>query len=330
MTTQLLDQLTSSFAELYAGTYLQDTRPDVIISTTPGLPMLFTGDALARILRVPHVAEVRDAWPDLIWESTLIQQATRGIVPRSIVQACERRLLPALFYRCLQRAVATIVTTSSFQQRYKQRGIEDVHVLRNMANVGLNQHSNSVRARSQAGEDPFNLLYVGTVGRSQGLQYVIQAVKQVPGVELRIVGDGAEKSQLCEAASGNDRITFFPQTVGKELDNHWKWANSGLVSLSKSKSNQVTVPSKLYDIMARGKHVTGVVAGEAAEIINVAHAGHTAEPGDSDSIAELLVRLSAGELPAESSEQSVKWVNENASPAIVGQKLETLLCGVVS
>ena len=68
MARQMLDQTVSATGAMSAviDRLRGRMKPDVIVSTTPALPFLLAGDALSRLLRVPHVAEVRDAWLDLI------------------------------------------------------------------------------------------------------------------------------------------------------------------------------------------------------------------------------------------------------------------------
>ena len=82
MARQLLDQTVSATGAMSAVIDRLRGRmlPDVIVSTTPALPFLLAGDTLSRLLRVPHVAEVRDAWPDLISEMNLVTTADRKSV----------------------------------------------------------------------------------------------------------------------------------------------------------------------------------------------------------------------------------------------------------
>lgn len=315
---QMLDQTISSLAEVFATTYMRSRKPDVVISTTPGLPMLFAGHLASRILGAPHIAEVRDVWPDLIWQTRLVESATRNLLPTRVSSALERKIIPHCLIRAQKHADAVIVTTSAFKRVSEERGMRNVHLIRNVAEPHfLRPH------RKEKGT--FNLLYVGTVGRSQGLDHVIAAVREVPHVTLRIVGDGAAKEWLQEQATGARNIHFYPQTVGTPLEKHWDWAHSGLVTLAPLPAFEMTVPSKLYGIMARGKHVTGVLAGEAASIVASAHAGVTSPPGDAQAIKGLLNELVEQENLDHDVHKTQKWVAENVSPESTGKRLERVL-----
>lgn len=308
---QMIDQTVSSVAMTAVGAAMRRVRPDVVISTTPGLPMPFAGEVVSRTLGVPHVAEVRDAWPDLIADSGLVRKATGGRLPGAVVDALERRVLPSAFETVLRRADAVVTTTAGFSGRLRSRGVDPVVTIRNTSEVVSTRPAAHQR---HAGKD-LHVLYVGTVGRSQGLETAIRATAHVAGVRLRIVGAGAQWDSLRElAADLTDRVEFFPQTTGAGLEQHWAWAHTGLVSLADVPSYEVTVPSKLVSVMARRVHVTGVLAGEAAQILRDSGAGHSALPGDDDGLRRLLADLRDDPESTRADERPVDWLRDHASP----------------
>ncbi|MBM7816255.1 glycosyltransferase involved in cell wall biosynthesis [Brevibacterium paucivorans] len=318
MVVQMLDQAISSLAEAFATTYMCRRKPDVVISTTPGLPMLFAGELASRILGVPHIAEVRDAWPDLIWQTRLVEGATKSLLPKPISSVLERKLIPQLLIRAQKQADAVIVTTKAFKRVSEERGMNNVHLIRNVAEP----RPSPSRPKKKGA---LNLLYVGTVGRSQGLEHVVDAVRDTPHVTLRVVGDGAAKEQLKKQAAGAMNIQFYPQTVGEQLEEHWNWADSGLVTLAPLQAFEMTVPSKLYGVMARGKHVTGVLGGEAASIVANSQAGDISTPGNSQVLKALLNALAEKQELGNNIGHTQKWVSENASPESAGRRLERVL-----
>ena len=318
MAVQMLDQAISSLAEVFVTTYMRSHKPDVVISTTPGLPMLFAGEVASRTLRVPHIAEVRDAWPDLIWQTRLVESATKSLLPKRVSGALERKIIPQLLIRAKKEADAVIVTTKAFKRVSEGRGLSHVHLIRNVAEP----HATHSRPKQKG---TLNLLYVGTVGRSQGLEHVVDAVRDVPQVTLRVVGDGAAKEHLEQQATGVGNIHFYPQTVGGELEDHWNWADSGLVTLAPLPAFEMTVPSKLYGVMARGKHVTGVLGGEAASIVENSQAGDISVPGDAQALRALLTDLAEQQKLSHNMGHTHKWVSENASPESAGKRLERVL-----
>lgn len=322
MARQILDQAVAAFGAVSTSlrTMRGANRPDVIISTTPGLPTLLAGDFLSRVLGVPHVAEVRDAWPDLIHELSLVSAAGGRLLPSRIAGALERSVLPNVLTRAQQRAQAVVVTTSAFQKQLLQRGIK-AEVVRS----GVSRSEAEASTHSSKGSHSgFHLLYVGTVGRSQDLSCAIEASVRVPGLTLRIVGHGADKPALERLAERlHAPVEFYDQAIGAALVDHWSWADAGLVSLGDVPAHLRTVPSKLYSLMVRKVPVLGIVDGEAAAIIEQNQAGITARPGDVGSIAEAMKDMS--EQTAGTGENARRWVLENASAEVMGKQYEAII-----
>jgi len=333
MVGQLLDQSVSSLFALRVAAGMRSAKPDVVISTTPGLPMLFTGDVVAQMLGVPHIAEVRDAWPDLIGDSHLIRAATRDLLPEPVNDYFERTALPAAFHGVLRRAAHIVVTSEGFAARLRSAGHEAVTVVRNTAMP----YRPSKQLRDRAEGEDLRLLYVGTVGRSQGLEALVRAIGDVSGVQLKIVGAGAAHRKLQRSAaevmtmSGGltvePPIQFLPQTTGEELESLWRWADSGVVSLTALPAFEYTIPSKLYTLMARGIHVTGILSGEAASIVTASGAGHTVVPGDDKGLRTLLSEMRDGHVNLTPDSRAQDWLADHAAPAAALQRYLYVLEG---
>ncbi|MGO2862710.1 MAG: glycosyltransferase family 4 protein [Brevibacterium sp.] len=349
MARQLLDQTVSATGAMSAvvDRLRGKMKPDVIVSTTPALPFLLAGDALSRMLRVPHVAEVRDAWPDLISEMNLVTGALGRYLPNALTETLEHRFLPDLLTRAQRRAAVVVVTTDGFKHRLEQRGVT-AEVVRSGVSPAELEGASGLTATGAIpviapAEEPskhsgLNLLYVGTVGRSQDLSTSIRALARTEGVRLRIVGGGVDAEALKDDAEINEvPVEFYPQHAGAELAAHWEWADAGLVSLSPLDSYECTVPSKLYSLMARRIPVLGVVAGEAAEIITGTAAGEVASPGDVDAVAAAMTvmrdRIESGDAfgqNAPSGMEPREWVIRHASAAAMGYGYDRILQRVVS
>lgn len=359
MARQMLDQAVSAAGAMSAviDRLRGRMRPDVVVSTTPALPFLLAGDTLSRLLKVPHVAEVRDAWPDLISEMNLVTGALGKYLPGAVTRTIEHRLLPDLFTRAQRRAAVVVVTTDGFRRRLEGRGVIAEVVRSGVSPAELEgasgltatgalpviapavENLSGPSAPKMAGDrQGLNLLYVGTVGRSQDLSTSIRALARTEGVRLRIVGDGVDTEALMAvAAEEGAPVEFFAQHAGAELAAHWKWADAGLVSLSCLESYEYTVPSKLYSLMARQIPVLGVVAGEASDIITSTAAGMVARPGDVDSVAAAMTkmrqRIEAEEtfgIDDSAEKEPRDWVVRHASAAAMGHAYERILEQVVS
>lgn len=290
--------------------------PDIIVSSVPGPATVAAGDFLAVRWRVPHAIEFRDAWPDLLYQSTLSPRLSR-------------RLGQWLTDR--QRAAdAVVCVTQTFAEVLVQRGVQASRI-RHIPNGIDVQRIPELPAPGKP-DRPLRLLYLGTHGVSQGLDNAIAALARLkPGlVQARFVGDGTEKRRLERLASHlGAPVHFSPPVTGPELWEMYQWADSCLVHLADWPPFRYTVPSKLYEVMAAGRHVTGVVEGEAARIIEEAEAGDVAPPGAPDKLASLLRMLAHNPGRAQVSCSPRKWVTCNANLPALGEAFSQLLEEVV-
>ncbi len=262
-------------------------RPDVMVVTIPGIPSIFAGGLLKRALRVPLVVEMRDAWPDLVEASGMLGtgRGRRGWRARAPTQ------IPSFLTQRQRRAAAVVTTTESFADVLRLRGVERVDVIRNGAALDEVPYLGP-----RQGEGPLRVAYVGTVGRAQGLHTAVEAAAELARrgtpIDLRIVGGGAELERLEHLSflSGAD-VDIRGRVPRAEVIDHYRWADSILVSLRDWEPMHWTVPSKLYESLATGRHVTGVVEGEAEHLITRNGAGHVSPPEDPGALADLWQRL---------------------------------------
>ncbi|MEO7752778.1 MAG: glycosyltransferase family 4 protein [Terracoccus sp.] len=318
-------------------------RPDVVVATVPSLPMLAAGAAVSRSLGVPLVVEMRDAWPDLLdvadeWTLTSpddvpAPQAERGAAGEVFVtrpplrpsapvarwHAGVRRGGTSLLHHVstsLQRSSdAVVTTTESFAQTLRDRGVEPVHVVRNGAHP-IAGWPGPLDATSP--DDPLRVLYAGTLGRAQGLTTVVKAAsiasRAGTRVEVRVVGAGAEEHLLRELARRLGAPVDVRGAVPRaELVDHYAWADSVIVALRPWRGLSLTVPSKLYEAMSLGLHVSASVTGEAAGIVQQTQAGDVCRPGDEEALAALWAELAEDRSRVIVGPAAAEWVREHAS-----------------
>ena len=72
-----------------------------------------------------------------------------------------------------------------------------------------------------------------------------------------------------------------------------KAADLCVVSLKDDPLFRITVPSKLQALLASGLPILGIVAGDAAQIIEGSGAGFVATPGDPESVSDAIRRAMA-------------------------------------
>lgn len=331
---RLADQIVSALDSTRTSwSRFRGERPDVVIATAPAIPTLGAGALVARTLRVPLVTEMRDAWPDLVavadqWDIAAPPAPSRmAALLRPPVIGAAGAAISVL----QRRSDAVVTTTESFAGALRSRGLSNVHVVRNGAH-GLPDYPVH-HPRTPDGE--LHVLYLGTVGRAQGLGTAIVAARRAHAlgarVRLRIVGAGAELAAVAEmAAKGDVPIEMLGHVPKSEVASHYRWADTVLVALRPWPALSLAVPSKLYEAMSIGIHITGAVAGETAEIIRDTGAGLTVPPGDADALAEAWAKLASdpGSLVVDG--RAREWTREHANNDLLAEHYLSILHDVVS
>ena len=320
---------------LGVGRFRGVNRPDVVLGSVPGLPTIPAALAVGRVLHRPVVVELRDAWPDLLLSAAQWSQAPD--CPSAVVQARRARrlhvvgrgarcLLPPLITRLEREAAAVVTTTDSFAQVLRSRGLRRVVTVRN---TGATVQAGRTGADRHRSDGVLKVLYLGTVGRAQGLGFAVRAahIAQRNGtpVVLRIVGDGAQLQEVATLARRlGAPVEIHPAVPWTEVDQHYAWADTALVSLQNWPAMSVTVPSKLYEIMSAGVHVCASVDGEARRIVEDAGCGDVTAPQDPQALASLW-----GALAADRSRLDVaggrRWLADHADAEAMTDRYESLL-----
>lgn len=302
-------------------------RPQVIVSTAPGLPSIVAGWVLSTVWRVPHVIEMRDAWPDLIHASGMLHDGRRTV-------SWQRRWATYVADRAItwfqRTADAVVTTTDAFADVLRSRGMERVVVIRNGAQV--DRVPDLSRPRDEPG---LHVAYVGTLGRSQGLDCAVRAVAAARAlgvhITLRLVGSGAAEDELRTLATSlGAPVEFAGRVPADEVVEHYVWADTILVSLRDWPPFAWTVPSKLYEALAVGRHISAAVAGEAAHLVSGTGAGDVVAPGDDAGLVQLWTRLSEDRDLLKTSANGRDWALENAAFDELAATLDSLLHEVVS
>ncbi|GEK79689.1 glycosyltransferase family 4 protein [Agrococcus baldri] len=316
--TRTLDHLVAAMDSYRRGVRLfraPGGRPDVIIATAPAMESLIAGRALARKFRVPLVAEMRDAWPDLVAH-------TPGLGSPATPTSAAKRRVHEFITRLQRHADVVVTTTTTFAKVLRARGISRVTVLRNGTDPARYE---VVPTRVRDGKFPLRVLYMGTIGRSQGLDRVIEAVARLHAtgiaIDAKLVGQGADVGRLRRL---NQRlggpVDILGQIEGAAVVEQYKWADSTIVSLRDWEPFAWTVPSKLYELMSAGKHITAIVSGESADLIRESRSGDIVEPGDIEALVALWRGIARDRTRLQVGDGGRRWITENASYDRIAQE----------
>jgi colanic acid biosynthesis glycosyl transferase WcaI len=266
-------------------------KGDILFLRTPplqlGVPALF-----ARVLRGARVlVNVQDIHPDLAIESGILKN------PAAI------RLAKALEKWVYGLADRIVVISDGFARNLRAKAVpaSKLAVLPNWVDAGFlrpGPKDNPVARRcGLAGR--FVVMYSGTISISsnRALEWALDAAALLAAdrdIVFAVVGEGLKKGSLMAraAALGLVNTVFLPFVPYAELPDLLASSDVLLVPLDKDKSD-LSVPSKLYTVLAAGRPVLGLASpgSEVATLLRENDCGVAALPDDPAGIAAAVRTL---------------------------------------
>lgn len=294
-------------------------RPNLVIGTVPALPTAFVAAVASNRFNIPYIIDLRDAWPELLTEAERWNLATgapsfrQRLMMKGPLQLAVR-ITDVSLKRLLKGATAVISTSANLAKDLERNGHCPPRVW-TIRNVFPMETPVLVRAIDREPSTSLNVLYAGTLGRAQNLANALKAAqiasKEGTTVRLRFVGAGAARDELMEVAEDlGVSATFERHRDASLLTQCYQWADTALVHLTDWSPLTSAVPSKTYELMNQGIHISGVVAGETAEIIENYGAGDVVPPEDPGALAKLWNGLAHNRARLDVGDEGARWVEE--------------------
>lgn len=286
--TRLL--LEGSFVGLSFIKALQGWRPDVILNTSPSLPVAVPVALLKLIYRCPTVLNLQDILPEAAVQTGLISHPFA-------IRAFE--ILEKFAYRS---ATQISVIAEGFRQNLLGKGVHDskMKIISNWVDVNfirpLPKYENAFR-KANGLDGKFVVLYSGNIARTQGIQTVIRAAAQLQHIKdlvFVIVGEESQLSDLDELRQELDvhNVLLRPFAPRAELPEMLAAADVGLI-MQKRNVVGFNMPSKTQVLLASGRPILAAVPhhGTAAQAIRASGGGLVVEPENAKDLAIAIQKL---------------------------------------
>lgn len=303
---------------------VRSRKPDVVLTTAPPIPAVHAAAFVSMMTRTPLIVDLRDAWPDLLkymqqWSDSTTRRGLRARIKDVLFKVAAAGTSVSMEF-ILSRAAGIVTTAPSFAERLRKKGYSHTISVRNLGTQRGRQLSAAPKDH-----DSLNILYAGTIGRAQGLSNVLRAASRVKNsggkINLRFVGGGAHVDTL--RASAEERgldVEFFGRVSFEEVLEHYEWSDSVLVHLADWEPLSYTVPSKLYEVLELGRHISGSINGETARIIEESETGFAVPSMDPDVLAAQWIELAAHRERLDVSGRGMSWLRDRGTMDENGRK----------
>ena len=288
-------------------------RRDLVVATSPQPFAGLAGLIAARIRGIPFVFEIRDLWPESL--------IAMGEIDTPILI----RILDELTDFLYANADRVSVVAPGMKQVVTEGGAasEDVWLHTNGIDHELFDPAAAGSVDEQElFENHFVLSYVGTVGKAQGLEVVLdvadylQEQDDYSDVRFVFIGFGSRYDELAAEADRRnlDNIVFLGRKPKSEIPDYLFASDLAFIHTAGQTAFETMIPMKLYEALAAGLPVVLGAAGDAVEILNRANAGIAVTPGDAPAISDAVETLYANtELREQYSDNGRTYVVENHS-----------------
>lgn len=287
--------------------FLGLTRRDVVVSVTPSFPALLVAMLATRARGVPWVIWIHDILPD--------GAASTGYLDR---KGPLFRLARALEDAAYRNADMIFVLSRTFRDNLRAKGVPPgkIRIAYNPATTAIG----STYLTEASPADPPRVLWMGNIGRSQGLPEIVSAFQADPDLEeqnarLIVTGTGVSLPEV-EQAVMSDRIELLGLVSVEELRTELSKARIGAVTQSYD-GGEFNVPSKLMNYLAVGLPVIASVdpAGEIRKLVDDSQGGWVTDCKDPAEFAAAAARaLGDDERLTEMSRSAERFATENLSP----------------
>lgn len=266
--------------------------PDVIIASSPPLPIGLAGRKLAQHFQTPFVFEIRDPWP----QALISLKALNNPVVIAWMRWMERRIQSS--------ADACIALSPPIRDGLVEQGFrgDRITVVPNACDLGLfGMPVDRTELSNKLGlNDRFTAIYFGAMGMANGLDYLLDAAKHLKekgqhNIAILMVGTGGERDKLANRIADEriDNVILHEPVSRNEIAQYIGACDACLTIIRPSVESPTWSPNKLFDGLAAGKPVVINVAGWLKELLEKHNAGRAVHPTDATELANTLVELAA-------------------------------------
>lgn len=268
-------------------------RPDIIHAHSPSLNGL-AALSVARQRRIPLVYEVR-----AFWEDAAVDQGTarQGDLRYRATAASETHVL--------QKASAVTTICEGLKREMLLRGIpaDKVTVIPNAVEVDRYEFApapDQALAASLGLQGALVLGFIGSFYGYEGLDLLLQAFPRIaaalPQAKLLLVGGGLEDQRLRQQAQQlgiADRVVFTGRVPNDQVERYYSLLDLALFPRHSLRLTETVTPLKPLEAMAMGAVCLASDVGGHQELITDGETGYLFRAGDTQALADSVVRISA-------------------------------------
>lgn len=172
---------------------------------------------------------------------------------------------------------------------------QDVAAIRNIPQYRTVSSPVDLRKKLGIPDSGIIILYQGIIVEGRGIEYIIEAIRNLPRIYFVIVGDGPQRSRYEQAALDKNvggRVKFAGRVSHSELLNYTAGADIGASLIENiSVSYYHALPNKLFEYIMAGLPVISSDLPQMKKIVEEYKTGYVLQMKSSDELKVVLEKL---------------------------------------
>ena len=309
---------------------LLSLKADVILATSTPLTIGIPALIKKWIHKTPYIFEVRDVWPEAV--------IAVGAIKNKLLQK-------TLFWleNLIYKNSAAIVPLSSDMKksivsRYPELADKPISIIENLSEINRFQNgfdSKTSIVKEKIGFIPrFTVLYAGTFGQVNGIDFVIKLAEKIKMIDSSIVfiliGNGAKKDETLAEANMrgvlNSNVFIWDAVSKNELPQLYHEASMGSSFVINIKELWANSANKFFDTLAAKRPILINHGGWQKEVILKENIGYILPQNIEEMDVLNFARYTQdNSLISTQRNNAVKVANNNYSLEIAVKKYQNLL-----
>jgi hypothetical protein len=251
--------------------------PDVIYASSTPLSIPLLGALLANLWRTPWVFEIRDLWPDFIFDVGVIQNP----ILKKALYGLEKSL-----YRSTSRIISLSPTTTSILSGSKEVVSTKILTLPNGCPYPYPDpgRTKADLVGTELSTNPL-VIYAGTFGYANDIDWLISCCDQLltsSETVIALIGEGNEKTKILNwyvhLKPSYQKRVILKKYVSRMEASDWFWAaDFSLITFRNLPSLKATSPNKYFHTLATKTIPVTNHPGWISEEVQTQHIGIAAD-----------------------------------------------------
>lgn len=247
---------------------------DMIFATSTPLSVGFLAFTLSKKIKVPYIFEVRDLWPEIVFE---LLPVSNRFIKKKILNKTAR----------IYKHAATIIALSPGMAAGIQMLVsKKVHIIPNFSSKSLNpDHIKSGKI--------FSIGYFGSFGDANHITFMENFIRKCAysGIVFRMAGWGKYADKFKKLSSSYENVHYLGMLSHKQTIEEMNKVDATLISFLPNELLSTVSPNKFFDGLANGKIIILNVDGWLKELVLDNNAGIYLPPDKPDDWDTILNSL---------------------------------------